>query len=74
MLGGFTKVYVPASGSLQVSLSMPYADLAYWDPLSSGTGMVLEAGDYTAFVCAHSADCPAEQSHSFAIPRTVINL
>jgi len=59
---------------LDVSLSIPLADLAYWDPKGAGTGMVLEAGDYTFLVCAHSGDCPAAHAHVVSIPTTVENL
>ena len=35
MLAGFAKVAVPAGpgGAAQASISVPYADLAHWDPV-----------------------------------------
>ena len=72
MLAGFTKVSVPASGSTNASLSIPYADLAYWDPQAED--MVLEAGSYTFFVCSNSRDCPAAASHVVQVPRTITGL
>ena len=76
MLAGFTKVPVPASSSTDVALSIPFADLAYWDPKATGpvSGFVLEAGEYSISVCAHSGDCPSSNTHVVAVPDTVENL
>jgi beta-glucosidase-like glycosyl hydrolase len=74
ILGGFVKVLVPASGGTTAALAIPFADLAYYDPLARD--YVLEAGAYKALVCSSSRkeDCPAANTHGFQVPSTVTGL
>ena len=76
MLAGFAKVAVPAGpgGAAQASVSIPYTDMAHWDPI--GQQMFLEAGEYTITVCTSSdeATCAKANTHSIVVPQTVAGL
>jgi beta-xylosidase len=76
MLAGFAKVAVPAGpgGAAQALVSVPFADLAHWDPVAQT--MFLEQGEYTFSVCASSAadTCAKADVHSVAIPQTYTGL
>jgi beta-xylosidase len=76
MLAGFTKVAVPAGpgGAAAATVSVPFADLAHWDPV--GQTMFLEQGDYTFSVCASSAEatCNKADAHAVVIPQTYTGL
>ena len=71
MLGGFAKVAVPPGpkGAVSVTVSVPLATMAYWDPLQQA--MVLEGGTYTMSVCQNSAACGSATS-SIVVPKTMV--
>ena len=71
-LGGFTKAWLPASSTTQVSVNVDFASMAYWD---KGLGeMVLDAGDYKLCACYDIATCPAAQCTGVSVPETVAGL
>lgn len=76
MLAGFAKVAVPAGprGEASALVSVPFADLAQWDP--AGQTMLLEEGAYTFSVCASSAEatCGKADVHEVVIPATYTGL
>lgn len=71
-LGGWAKVAVPASGSVDVAFDIAFADMAYWDPVAHD--MVLEAGDYTIRVCTSIAACDDAHAHVVNVPAQVNGL
>ena len=72
MLGGFAKVWVVARGSVQAEVPVTFAAMSYYDPIARD--MVLEASDYTIFVCTSIADDCKANSHTITIPTTVTGL
>ena len=69
MLAGFAKVSLAAqSGPVPVTVAIPFADLAYWDPRAQD--YVLEGGSYSFSVCRDYATCDAAQTHSVVLPET----
>ena len=72
MLGGFAKVAVPPGpkGAVSVTVSVPLASMAYWDPLQQA--MVLEGGTYTMSVCQNSAACGSAMTSSVKVPKTIV--
>ena len=76
MLGGFAKVAVPAGpgGAAQADISIPFADMAHWDPL--GQAMFIEAGEYTITVCTSSdaSTCAKANTHTVVVPQTISGL
>jgi len=71
ILGGFEKVWLPANGSLNVTVDVTFEAMAYYDPISKG--MVLEASDYTLFICSNIATCSTD-GLKFTISSTITNL
>jgi len=68
-LAGFEKISLPAqSGPVPVTVSIAFADIAYWDPRSQD--YVLEGGSYSFSVCRDYASCDAAQTHSAVLPET----
>ena len=76
MLAGFSKLDVPAGpgSAAQALVSVPFADMAHWDPLAQT--MFLEQGAYTFSVCASSAaaTCDKANEHVVVIPQTYTGL
>jgi hypothetical protein len=76
MLAGFKKLDVPAGpgSAVQALISVPFADMAHWDPLAQT--MFLEQGAYTFSVCASSAaaTCDKANEHVVVIPQTYTGL
>jgi len=70
MLGGFEKVAVPASGAVDVLVTLAYADMAYWD--ARQRSMVLDAGTYDVFACENIATCGAPVA--VVVPEAVAGL
>ena len=72
MLGGFSKVDMPANGTLDVSISINAADLAYYDPKMND--MILEAGHYTFSLCYSINKCSPNNVHTVNIPNSISGL
>ena len=76
MLAGFVKVDVPAGpgGAAQAAVSVPFADMAHYDPVAQT--MFLEAGDYTFTVCTSSdaATCAKANTHTVTVAKTYTGL
>jgi len=74
MLAGFSKVQVPASGTASVTISIPFSDMAHYDPIAKW--MFLEEGEYSLSVCENSeqSSCKDSDKHIVVIPQTYTNL
>lgn len=68
MLGGWEKVWVPASGSVQATVAVSFEALAYYDPIARE--MVLDGGLYELTVCTSIADCKGSNTHTVTLPET----
>lgn len=56
MLGGFTKVHVPAAGSVEATITFAVETMGHWDPKKDAH--VVDNGSYAIMLCKHSAsDC-----------------
>jgi hypothetical protein len=64
------QIWLPANGGTQVTISVPWSALGYWDPVSQQD--VTEAADYVIKVCHDSATCPSANQHTIAIPTTTM--
>jgi beta-glucosidase len=71
ILGGFTKVLLPALGAIDIPVSLSYADLAYWDPKAKT--MTIEAGNYTLFACQDISTC-SDATLTVTVPVSVTGL
>lgn len=71
ILGGFTKVLLPALGAIDIPVSLSYADLAYWDPKAKT--MTVEAGNYTLFACQDISTC-SDATLTVTVPVSVTGL
>ena len=68
MLGGWAKVWVPASGSVQATVAVSFEAMAYYDPIARD--MVLDGGEYQLTVCTSIADCKGSNMHTVTLPET----
>jgi len=71
-LGGWTKAALPAAGAAQVTVTVQFAAVAYYD--KNVSAMVLDAGEYSLCACHAYDNCPAANCHDVVVPETVTGL
>ena len=69
-LGGWTKLALPASGSADALVSVPFSALEHWDPSAAGGAgaMIREGGSFIFRVCTSAVECPPQHAHAVDIP------